>query len=204
MALMLSMPVSALSTLKVTDGKGDQSIMFDPKTGELDKLWPASTAIAQAGYLDISSAWLTQKGKTYTFGMELAKALPEVGTPLPHQIRSVDWSMWIDPSPWNSKENPVSPLFQIALTYDGTAYSAFVANFVTMERNAVSSLSIGTSTFELEFSAESISDQAFSWWVPAVGVNFGPTWSAGSVIVDMIDWDSTNGQVWYDLPWPPL
>src|SRR3990170_123407 len=123
--------VSAATTMTVQDSTGDIGFGIDPKTGLIMQTWGDNTPIAKAGYFDMASVSLSQKGKTYTFGMELAAALPKEGSPLPGGIHLAEWAMWIDPSPYNYFTNPVAPLFLIALRYDGSSYAAFVMDYST-------------------------------------------------------------------------
>ena len=200
--LLVPSGVSAgTSTAVVEDIGGDLGLGVDKKTSEISRLWPENVPVADAAYLDIVSSSLSQKGKAYTFGMELAAALPKEGTALPQGTKLVEWALWIDPSPYHVTLNPVAPLFLIALRYDGSSYSAFILDFGTMVTTPVKS-SVDGSSIQLEFSAASIGNLPFEWWSPMVRVWWGNLGSAGSWFVDAIDFGTAPGQVYYDLPWP--
>ena len=151
----------------------------------------------------MASVTLSQNGDTYTFVMDLVKALPKEGTPLAKGVRVAEWAIWIDPEPWNPVLNPVAPLARIALFYDGSVYSASVLDYATMDTVQPESFSHEGSTVVLVFSAESIGNLQFTWWCPLVHLYLGPMGSGGTIFVDSIDYDATEGQVYGDLPWPP-
>ncbi len=184
------------------DTVGDLGFGIDPKTGWIMHEWADNTPVVKAGYLDIASTWLSQKGKVYTFGMEMAVALPEPGEPLPGGCKLVEWAMWIDPSPYNVHTNPVTPLYLMALRYDGSSYDAFLVDYSTMEKTAIP-YSIDGPLLQLQWSAGAIGNLEFKWWSPLVREWTGPIGSAGSWFVDGIDPGTVPGQDGIDLPWPP-
>ena len=192
---------AGITTVVVQDRTGDLGFGVNG-TGEISKLWADNAPVAQAKYLDMASAWLSQKAKTYTFGMELAAALPKEGSALPGGIKLVEWAVWIDPSPYNVNTNPVLPLFLIALRYDGSSYSAFVLDRGTMVTTSVP-FSIDGSKLQLQFSEASIGNRAFEWWSPMVREWTGPLGTSGYWFVDAVDYRLNPGQVYYDIPWPP-
>ena len=195
--------VSARSMmLYATDSTGDICMGWDVKTGGLAP-GPPGAPWATTGYLDIAAAWLSQKGNTYTFGMELAAALPKEGAALCKGVQQVEWAMWIDPSPFNYATNPVAALFKMALTYDGSTYSAGLWDLSTGVFVTSLPFTVSGATLQFEFSAASIGNFAFSWWVPLVRIWQGLYGSAGYAFLDGIDWNSVEGQVYHDLPWPP-
>lgn len=201
--MMLSQPVSAATiTSVVGDPEGDLGFGVDPKTGGSMQVWQDGTQVAKAKYLDIVSMSLSQKGKTYTFAMELAAALPKEGSALPDGFKLVEWAMWIDPSPYNIVTNPVAPLFLIALRYDGSSYSAFVLDYSTMLSTPVA-FSIDGSKLQLQFTAASIGNLAFEWWSPLVRFWNGPLGTSGYWFVDAVNLEPVDGYVYIDLPWPP-
>jgi len=196
--MLVPSSVSAVTSMTVQDDIGDIGFGIDPKTGFTMHEWADNTPIAQAGYFDIASVSLSQKGRTYTFGMELAAALPKEGSPLPGGIHVAEWAMWIDPSPYNYFTNPVAPLFLISLRYDGSSYSAFVMDYATMTTTPIP-FSVDGAKLQLQFSAASIGNLALEWWSPLVREWTGLVGSAGYWFVDGILTES--GLI--DLPWPP-
>lgn len=184
------------------DSLGDIGFGVDPKTGWIMHEWADNTPVDRAGYFDMVSASFSQKGKIYTFEMEVAAALPEVGSPLPNGIHLAEWAVWFDPSPYNVHTNPVAPLFLIALRYDGSAYGAFVLDYSTM--TAVSTpFSVDGTELQIVFTAASIGNLEIPWWSPLVRVWWGPLGSSGYWFVDGVDMGAVPGQDGIDLPWPP-
>jgi len=190
--------VSAVTMMTVQDNTGDIGFGVDPKTGFTMHTWGDNTPIVQAGYFDMTSVSLSQKGKAYTFGMELAAALPKEGSPLPGGIHLAEWAMWIDPSPYNYFTNPVAPLFLIALRYDGSSYAAFVMDYGTRATTSIP-FSVDGSKLQLQFSAASIGNLALQWWSPMVREWTGPLGTSGYWFVDAVV--SESGLI--DIPWPP-
>jgi hypothetical protein len=203
--MMLATPVSAGTvTIRVTDRQGDIGKLADYVTCDLKNGWGDNAPIVKAGYFDMLSYWLSysSKDKAYSFGMELAASLPTEGSPLPPGMKSVCWLMWIDPEPWNPAYGYNAPwLYAIALTYDGATYGA-----VLMETgyNVVGSLSfeVAGSAFEVQFSATSIGHLSSFWWFPCPMT----VWSPSGMVwdVDGPDPGAAPGQVWWDIPWPPV
>lgn len=191
--------------VSTTDSTGDVGFGFSPKTGEILKApWGPGTPWVAAGYFDIASTWLSEKGQTYTFGMALAAPLPKEGSSLCNAVQHAEWALWIDPSPWNMATNPVVPLFKIALVYDGSEYSAELSDASTGALLASLPFTVDGSTLQVEFSAASIGNLAIHWWCPLVRIWLGVLGSTGYAYLDGIDWGTADGQVYYDLPWPPL
>jgi hypothetical protein len=192
-------------TVYTTDSTGDLGFGFSSKTGEILKApWGLGTPWVVEGYFDIASTWLSQKGQTYTFGMELATELPKEGTALPGSIKRAEWAMWIDPSPWNMATNPVASLLKVALIYDDLVYSAELRDATTGAYLSSLPFAVDGSTFEVEFSATSIGNLEIHWWCPITRVWQGLFGSWGLAYLDGIDWGTAAGQEYYDLPWPPV
>ena len=201
--MMLAQPVTAATiTSVVEDPAGDVGFGVDPKTGGIMHLWGDNTPVAQAGFLDMVLTSLSQKGKTYTFGMELAAALPKEGAALPDGFKMVEWAMWIDPSPYNYLVNPVPPLYLIALRYDGSSYSAFILDYGTMVNTPVA-FAVDGSKLQIQFTAASIGNLAFEWWSPLVREWTGPVGTSGYWFVDAVNLPLVDGYAYLDLPWPP-
>ena len=186
----------------VQDSTGDIGFGVDPKTGLIMQTWEDNTPVSKAGYFDMASTWLSQKGKTYTFWMELAAELPKEGSPSPTGIHLAEWAVWIDPSPYNCVTNTVASLFLIALRYDGASYAAFVVDYSTMTTTPIP-FSVDGSKLQLQFSAASIGGLAFEWWSPLVRAWWGQLGTSGYWFVDAVDLGSATGQEYMDIPWPP-
>lgn len=203
--MMLAMPVSGGTvTFKVSDRQGDIGKLADYETCDVKNGWGDNAPIVRAGYFDMLSYWLSysSKEKAYSFGMELAADLPTEGSALPPGMKSVYWLMWIDPEPWNPFYGFNAPwLYAIALTYDGSSYGA-----VLMETGynliALLSFEVAGSMFQVQFSAASIGHPSSFWWFPCPMT----VWSPSGMVwdVDGPDPGASPGQVWWDLPWPPV
>jgi hypothetical protein len=188
-ALIVAMPASAGTvTMKVADGTGDVG----------RNSWAhVNDPVAKTGYFDMVSTWLSQKGKTYTFGMELASLLPEEGSPLPVPIKTAEWLLWIDSYPWSA------PLYTLSLYYDGSSYSAILLDVSTMVTTPLPFTIDGTK-FQVDLSQDLVGNLAGLWWSPAVRLWWGPMGSVAEWLVDLVDFGVAPGQDGIDLPWPPV
>jgi hypothetical protein len=202
MVMPMSTSAGKVATTVVPDRTGDLGIFWDFDTCEPKPVWGPGTPVAQAGYFDMTSVWLSQSGKTYTFGMALNAALPTEGTPLPPGINLACWLMWIEPEPWNAIYNPVDSLYTIGLIYDGSVYSAALMEGVNGAIIMELPFAVDGNTFEVQFSAGSIGNMPSFWWMPVAKVWWGELhiWDS----IDRIDPGASPDQVWWDLPWPPL
>jgi hypothetical protein len=192
-------------TIVVEDRMGDLlggNIDWDACEGTV--FWQENTPVAQVGYFDITSFWLSEKGKMFTFGMEVAGPLPKEGSALPTGFHGLKWLMWIDPEPWNLKYNPIMSLYTIQLVYDGSAYAAELKDYATGEVLATLPYSIGGSRLEMQFSAASIGNLESFWFIPCTVVQWSQIPGAGYWDLDTTDPGAVPGQVWWDIPWPPV
>lgn len=199
--LLVPSGASALTITVAQDSVGDVGIALDMKTGTIRDTLSPNAPLVKAGYFDMVSVWLSQKGKTYTFGMELAVALPKEGTPLPNPAKLAQWDLWIDRAPYIV--DPAPPVGMIALRYDGSSYSAFVLDWATMVETPIP-FSIDGSMLQLQFTAAQLSNEVISWWVPLVEIYVGPLGTGASAFIDAVDLGAVPGQVGFDLPWPPV
>lgn len=203
-AVMLASPVSAKTIgIQVEDQEGDLLLAFNPFTCETLATWADNTRPVQVGYIDMLSFGLFLKNGVYTFNMEVTGNLPVEGEALPTGWTAVHWVMWIDPEPWNPMLNPIDSLFTVSLQYDGTAYACELIDYVTGEVLTTLSYEIDGATLEIEFSAASIGDLESFWWMPGSGVCWGPI-ESGFWDMDSTDLGTVPGQVYWDIPWPPL
>jgi len=201
--MMLAQPVVAGTlTMKVSDSTNDVGRNWAMKVSDPSQYWGDMTSLAQAGYFDMVSTWLSQKGKTYTFGMELAAQLPQEGSALPNGIKVVEWVMWIDSGPWAPGMDPVATLYRISLYYDGSSYSALLLDVSTMVKTPVP-FTVDGSELQVEFSADLVGNPAGLWWSPGVRVWWGPVGSTGEWIVDVVSYEYAPGQWGIEIPWPP-
>jgi hypothetical protein len=197
--LMLAMPASAgVMTMKVIDSTGDVGRNSPAHVNDPSQYWADKTAVAKTGYFDMISTWLSQKGKTYTFGMELASLLPEEGSALPVPIKTAEWVLWIDPYPGS-----LTPLFRVSLYYDGSSYSAILLDVSTMATTPMP-FTIDGAKFQVDLPQNSVGNLAGLWWSPGVRLWWGPLGSVGEWIVDLVDFGVASGQDGIDLPWPPV
>lgn len=207
--LMVPGGVSAGPTMKIAcqDKLGDLGPHYDAAAADTDIFWPDHTPLTKVGYFDMTSFWLSysSKEKTYTFGMELAKALPTPGSSLPTGFKMVKWLMWIDAEPWNPKYNPGAPcLFTIQLRYDGSDYVAELAEGSGWGP-AVATLPfvVDGSALKMQFSAASIGNLESFWFLPCTVVQWSLQPYSGYWDLDASDPGAAPGQVWWDIPWPP-
>lgn len=200
--LLLPGGASASTTMVVQDTLGDVGVSLDARTGTIRDTLSPHAPLVKAGYFDIASAWLIQKGGNYVFGMEMAVALPEEGTPLPNQVKLAEWIVWIDAVPF-IVDPTLPPVGFVTLRYDGSSYSAFAFDYAAMTERAVP-FSVEGSKMQLEFAASWIGAASISWWLPAAQVWVGPLGTGGVMFVDLINPGAAPGQVGMDLPWPPV
>ena len=189
----------ALTTITVQDGIGDVGIALDMHAGTVKDTMSPNAPLEKVGYFDMVSVWLYQKGKTFTFGMELAADLPAEGTPLPNMVRTAKWGMWVDQVPY-VVDPWAMPVALIALQYDGVSYAASVLDYSTGTQTSIP-FTVDGSKVRMEFSAAMFGNAGMSWLCPAVQIWLG---LYGAAIIDSVDPGSVAGQVGFDLPWPPV
>jgi len=198
--MMLAQPVSA-GTVKVTvpDMTGDLCKHYNWGTGEPRHVLGDNTPVVKAGYFDMVSVWLAQKGDIYTFGMELAAGLPQEGKALPCGISLATWQMIIESAgPWDPY-NPLPFAYFVTLAYDGSSYSANLWDVDTRVMTPLQFTHDGPK-FQMVFSEDSIGGLSTFWWSFDVEVYFG---AGGWSMPDNPDPGASPGQVYWDIPWPP-
>lgn len=203
--MMLAQPVSAGTVeIRVDDARGDLGPKYDAATASGVLFWPSTMPLVKVGYFDMLSFWLSYStdDEMYTFGMELAKALPTPGSALPYGFKRVSWLMWIDAEPWNPVYNPAAEtLFTVQLVYNGVEYVAELRQGLSYGPVLESlTFDVNQAEFEVYFSADSIGDVSDNYWMPCTVVE----WSvphAGYWDLDSTDPESVEGQVWWDIPW---
>ena len=201
--LMLTLPVSADTSWTKT---------YDDQEGDLWMVWTvpgkvgatfmnSHTGIVKAGYFDMVSLGLSQTGDDYTFKMTVAKDLPQPGDKLPNGLHAARWVMWIDTEPWLTGGQS---LYTVGLFYEDGQYSAKVIDYPTWETLTSLEFRRSGSSLEVDFSAGDIGGYDFTWWQPGVVINYGPLGTWGQTWVDALDPGVANGQVDFDIPWPPV
>ncbi len=205
--MMVPCGVSAgMKTLTVQDLRGDLGPKFDYDTLEVVVTWPDDRPLVEVGYFDMLSYSFSYstKEKGYTFCMEVSKALPAEGTPLPMGYRMAQWLVWLDVEPWHIKYNPYAETyFSVVLTYDGTAYVAELRDGPRLGPVlATLPFSVDGANVEMKFTADSIGNLDSFWILPGTVVQWGTPGSAGYWVLDSSDADAAPGQVWWDIPWP--
>jgi hypothetical protein len=122
--LMLTQPVSAGSlTVSCPDRTDDLAKLWritsiDPYNYALVPPWADNSKVGKVGYCDILNGWLTHKGDSYVFGMEVAANLPTEGG-----IPGVNYVVW---GFYAFFSNDGNDAFDICLVWDGGRYQAFV------------------------------------------------------------------------------
>jgi hypothetical protein len=122
--MMLAQPVSAgSSTVSYPDRPDDLAknwgiTSLDPFNYILVRPWSEGSKVGQAGYCDILNGWLTHKGDSYVFGIEVAADLPTEGI-----IPGVSYVIWGFYAFFSNDGNDGLDIF---LLWDGESYQAFV------------------------------------------------------------------------------
>jgi hypothetical protein len=195
------------TTIVAKDNAGDLGPKYDAATAGTVLTWPDNMPLVQVGYLDMVSWWFSysSKEKTYTFGMELAKALPIPGSSLPHGYKALKWLVWLDMGAWNPKYNPsVASYNTVQLVYDGSEYVAELTEGGTWGPVlATLPFSVDGSKLEIQFSAASIGDLKSFWIMPCTVVLWSLQPYSGYWDLDSTDPGAAPGQVWWSVPWPP-
>lgn len=205
-ALLIPGSASAMNDkLVVEDRLGDVAPMYTATTYDYVAVFGENSPIAQAGYFDMTSFLFSQKGSTYTFGMEVAADLPEEGEPLPQGVTLLQYVLWLDTEAWDWSPYSVPSYFVIRLSYDGFSYHAGLYTYVVQEEGEeLMALPFGIkgSSFEVTFTADSIYPVEEFWLFPCVCLWFGDC--PYRTYVDMIDYGAgAPGQLWTSIPWPP-
>jgi len=122
--LMMAQPVSAgSSNASYPDRPNDlaktwRMTSIDPYNYDLALPWSDDSKVGQVGYCDIVNGWLTHKGDSYVFGMEVAANLPTKGG-----IPGVPYVVWGFYAFFSNDGNDGLDIF---LLWDGESYQAFV------------------------------------------------------------------------------
>lgn len=135
-ALMLSTTVSAGGkTVSFTDRQGDLGKPWYPGYdygnhlfGDPQTWWSGNSPIANAGYLDMLSGWVTVKSGTITVGLTVNSSLPAEGN-LPNGITEVRW-LWAFYSD-NDVLNMVTPntaSYGVNILWDDNGFSAVLVD----------------------------------------------------------------------------
>lgn len=199
--MLVPSSVSAKAVMiTVPDRPGDIAVQYDYTTYEPRITWGDNTQIAEAGYFDMTLFWFGLKGRTYTFGMELASDLPQEGDPLPPSVGLVQYMLWLDRDSWDWYEGDLT-LFMIVLQYDGSSYSAALLDSPSWEVMMPLPFTVSGARLEVEFSADSIDNIPTFWLFPSVlaycGQGVSYWW------MDIADPDAAPGQEFNSIPWPP-
>jgi hypothetical protein len=203
---------SAIDSVAVfgEDAQGDIPWRYDMKTGDLILHLDANQQVSKIGCLDMERYSFTQHSdNTYTFEMWLYAKLPEPGDPLWSGGKRLEWLMWTDPAPWNPVLAPEwQSTWMVNLTFDGALYRAWLVEYEVVSGIPVIPLEFGIAddrmSMWIEIPAGVLTPEIDDWWCPATRAWMGPLGTYGMFVVDMPDWGSVEGQVWYDLPWPDL
>lgn len=194
--------------IKATDKTGDLGPKYDAATAETVVSWPDNMALTKVGYLDMTSWWFTysNKDKTYTFGMTVAKPLPNVGTPLPTGFKEVRWLVWLDMGAWNPKYAPtVGSYNTVLLVYDGSEYAAGLTQGGQWSPIVTTlPFTVDGSELQVQFSAASIGNLESFWIMPCTVVLWSLQPYSGYWDLDSTDPGAAPGQVWWSVPWPPV
>jgi hypothetical protein len=163
--------------------------------------WGENAPMKKVGYLDmVSLSFGVLDDGTYEYEVIVAGDSPQAGDALPHGIKLVAWLLWIDSPPW-TPEDPAPSLFEIWVQYDGTSYAGVCRNTATGDVTLVP-FTMGASSFQIQISPDTIGNLASFWWSAAT---FALTnYNTLGWMVDVNDVERVPGQVWFDMPWPPV
>jgi len=207
MMLLPGAVFAGTTTISATDKLGDIGPKYDAATAGSVLSWPDNMPLVQAGYFDMLAWWFSysSKEKTYTFGMELAKALPSPGSPLPNGHKEVKWLVWLDMGAWNPKYNPtVGSYYTAELKYDGSEYVAVLREGGSWGPVLETlPFAVDGSKLQLQFTAASIGNLKSFWVMPCTVVLWSLVPYSGYWDLDSTDPGSAPGQVWWSVPWPP-
>lgn len=208
--MLIPSTVSAVPiTSTVSDREGDLG-MYDVLFGvgknsgnviPVVPSWGGNAPMKKVSYLDMKSLSFGEIDEvTYAYEVTVAGNLPQVGDALPHGIKVVAWLLWIDSPPW-TPENPAPSVYEIWVQYDGTGYAGIFRNTATGEIAFVP-FETDLSSVRIEISKDMIgSPEGFYW----SGATFALTnWNTLGWMVDINDLEKVPGQVWFDMPWPPV
>lgn len=187
--------------LEVEDRIGDVAFAYDYEIYDYRVLLGENSPIVQAGYFDMTLFWLGLKGKTYTYGMQLAADLPEEGAPLPSGVKVLQYTLWLDKEVWDWYPGTES-YFAVMLQYDGTEYFAALLDGSSWAVKMQLPFEIDGPRFEVTFSADSIDNIESFWLVACVVALHGE--ALCTAWPDGLDYDAgAPGQVITSIPWPP-
>ena len=196
------------TTISASDRMGDLGPKYDAALADTVVFWPDNMPLTSVGYFDMLSWWFSysSKDKTYTFGMTLATALPDPGSPLPHGFKEVKWLVWLDMGAWNPKYAPtVGSYNTVLLTYDGSEYAARLTQGGSWGPVLTTlPCSVDGSKLQIQFSAASIENLKSFWIMPCTVVLWSLQPYSGYWDLDSTDPGAAPGQVWWSVPWPPV
>jgi len=204
--MVVPVGVSARSlSIEVEDRVGDVGPMYTAETYDYVALYGDNSPIVEAGYLDMRWFLFSQKGNTYTFGMEMVGGLPQEGDPLPQGVSLLQYTLWLDPEAWDWSPYAFPSYFVIRFQYDGLSYHAGLYEYVVEEMGdllAELPYAVNGPRFEVEFTTDSIGNLPTFWLFSSVVAYFGDCpWKT---FVDSIDYGAgAPGQEWTSIPWPP-
>ncbi|HUV61327.1 MAG TPA: hypothetical protein VMW71_04065 [Thermoplasmata archaeon] len=200
--LMVPSSVSAKTlSIEVEDRIGDVAPLYTADTYDYVALYGDHSPIVKAGYFDMKWFLFSQKGSTYTFGMEMVGDLPQEGDPLPQGVELLQYTLWLDQEAWDWLPYSGVSYFIIVLQYDGLSYYAALYEYVSGDEVMELPFTVSGPRFEVRFSADSIANIPAFWLYPSVIVCFGncPLES----FVDLVDYTAdAPGQVYTSIQWP--
>lgn len=205
-ALLIPGSASAMNVkLVVEDRLGDVAPRYTADTYDYVAVYGENSPIVQAGYFDMKYFMFSQKGNTYTFGMEMAADLPQEGDPLPQGVVLLQYILWLDPEAWDWTPFAFLSYFVIRLSYDGASYHAGLYTYVMQEEGEelmALPFEVKGSSFAVMFTVDSVDGLTEFWLDPWVCAWFGGC--PFRTYLDTVDYDAdAPGQLWTSIPWPP-
>ena len=213
--LMMAMPVTAgANAVVVTDREGDlgKTIVCGGQGshdwGDMLSYWSGDSPLANAGYLDMLSGWVSIKGSTVTMGMTLASPIP-VNDILPDGSKELRWA-WLFWTTIDTTTSSNNAPYGVYVIWNGNGLSA-----VLVDRSS------GTAPFALTYLDSLIVDGnalsvsidrsdltgVVAWFAQTQAWNSYPSpldqpfpW-ASWVLTDITDYQGFLAVYW---PWQPM
>jgi hypothetical protein len=210
--VMMAMPLSAGAKIGAyPDRAGDigKTIICggqgSHEWGDMLSYWSGDSPLANAGYVDMLSEWVSIKGSTVTVGMTLASPIPVNGN-LPDGVKEVRWAwlFWTTIDTTTSSNN--APYGVYVMWNQGGLTAALVDRSSGTEPFAVTnldSLVVDGCTLSVSIGLSSLTG-AFAWFAETQAWNSYPSpleqkfpW-ASWVLTDITDYQGSLAIYW---PW---
>ncbi len=210
--VMMAMPVSAgAKTAVYADRMGDlgKTIICggqgSHEWGDMLSYWSGESPLANAGYLDMLSEWISIKGDTVTMGMTLASPIPVNGC-LPDGAKEVRWA-WLFWTTIDTTTSSNNAPYGVYVIWSGEGLSAALVDrssgTAPFAVTHLDSLVVDGNTLTVSIGLSSLKG-AFAWFAETQAWNSYPPpldqtfpW-ASWVLTDISDYQGPLAVYW---PW---